>query len=163
MAKNAAGGCRFKYNVLIFQLGSTFNMIIYDGVYRLKSGKHQKHIPRAQWPYAWHIRIVNFNLSRPDIRHLKPRAVVAKQCGSKTCLVSCAESIGKRISRDFNLKVPQVMWIEHFETAPGKWMVASFESKSRFGPDVNYRIDWRPIRINEINAITAFIPEIDDF
>jgi hypothetical protein len=94
---------------------------------------------------------------------MKPLAVVTKQCGQQLCLASCAESIGKRISRDFNLNVHQVLWIEHFTNAPEKWLVASFKLKSSYGTDINYRIHWRPIRLNEISVIKPFIPDFDEF
>ena len=84
-------------------------MIVYDGIYRLPTGMDQDFKPRAQWEYAWQVRIINLGLEPSPVEQLKPMIVVANQTGSKTCLTSCAESIGKKISRDFNLIIPRVL------------------------------------------------------
>ena len=137
-------------------------MIVYDGIYRLPTGMDQGFKPRAQWEYALQVRIVNLGLVPSAVEHLKSMIVVANQSGSKPCLTSCAESIGKKISRDFNLDVSRVLWVEHFPNNLKQWYVAAFKPKSSFGPDINYHIQWRPIRPNEIDIIKPFIPEIDD-
>ena len=138
-------------------------MIVYDGTYRWQPDSHNRLTPRAQWPSAWRIRIINLALSQPDVQHLKPTIIIANQSGSAFSLTSCAESIGKKISRDFDLNVPQVLWIEHFPNKPEQWLAATFKPKSGNGPNQDYSIQWRPIRPNEIDVIKPFIPEIDDF
>ena len=37
-------------------------MIVYDGIYRLPTEMDQGFKPRAQWEYAWQIRIINLDL-----------------------------------------------------------------------------------------------------
>jgi hypothetical protein len=137
-------------------------MIVYDGIYRLPTEANQGFKPRTQWLYAWQVRIINLDLSLPTVKHIKPIIVAVKQTGSKPCLTSCAESIGKKISRDFNLDVSRVLWVEHFPNNLKQWYAAAFKPKSSFGPDINYYIQWRPIRPNEIDIIKPFIPEIDN-
>ena len=138
-------------------------MIVYDGTYRLQPDFRNRLTPKTRWPCAWRIRIINLALAQPDVRHLKPMIVIANQSGSTTSLISCAESVGKKISRDFNLNVPQVLWIEHFPNKPKQWHVATFKPKSGFGPVNNYSIRWRPILPNEMDVIKPFIPYINDF
>ena len=136
-------------------------MIVYDGIYRLPADAVQGIKPRNQWEYAWQVRIINLDLSSSAIKYLKPMIVAVKQTGKKTCLTSCAKSIGKRISRDFNLNIARVLWIEQTHNKLNQWQVASFRPKSSFGPDINYYINWRPIRSGEIELIKPFIFEIN--
>ena len=135
-------------------------MIVYDGIYRLPAGLDQGFQPRSEWEYAWQVRIINFGLSQSNVEHLRSRIVVANQTGSKNCLASCAESIGKKISRDFDLDVSRVLWVEHFPNNPKQWFVAVFKPKSGFGSGITYHIQWRPIRPVEISLINPFISEI---
>jgi hypothetical protein len=79
-----------------------------------------------------------------------------------TCLTSCAEAVGKKISRDFKLDIKKVLWIEHTPSKPGRWCTAVLSPRSAFGPDITYRIQWRPARPNEISLLKPFIPDIDD-
>ena len=135
-------------------------MIVYDGIYRLPTGPDQGFQPRSKWEYAWQVRIINLSLSQSTVEHLKSMIVVVNQTGSKTCLTSCAESIGKKISRDFDLDVLRALWIEDFPNKLNQWFVAAFRPKSSFGPDTNYHIRWRPLRPKEIDIIKPFIPEV---
>ena len=102
---------------------------------------------------------------RPDpspLEYLKPMIVVVNQTGNKPCLTSCAESIGKKISRDFDLVISRVLWVEHFPNNLNQWFAAVFKPTSSFGPDTDYLIQWRPIRPMEIDVIKQFISEIDN-
>ena len=135
-------------------------MIVYDGIYRLPAGKNQGFKPRTQWECGWQVRIINLNLSPSIVEHLKSMIVVVIQTGSKPCLTSCAESIGKKISRDFHLDISRVLWVEHFPNNLNQWHAAAFKPKSSFGPDIDYLIQWRPLRPKEIDIIKPFIPEV---
>ena len=137
-------------------------MIVYDGTYRMQPDANQGLKPRTHWKCAWRIRIINLRMAQPDVQHIRPMILIAKQSGLAISLSSCAESIGKKISRDFNLDVSQVLWVEHFPNKPRRWHVAAFSPKSASGPFKNYNIRWRPIRPNELDLIKAFIPNIDD-
>jgi hypothetical protein len=136
-------------------------MIVYDGIYRMQPDSNQGRKPRTHWACAWRIRIINLTMALPNVKHLKPIILIANQSGPATSLSSCAESIGKKISRDFNLNVSQVLWVEHFPNKPEGWLVATFKPKSSYGPDKNYTIGWRLIRPNEMDVIKSFIRDID--
>ena len=131
-------------------------MIVYDGTYRLQPDAERGTKPRTQWVCAWRIRIIELVAARPAVRHLKPTIVVANQTGLATSLTSCAESIGKNISRDFNLDIRKVLWIEHIPSRPGQWHAAVFNPKAMFDSDVHYHISWRPVRPNEEHLINHF-------
>ena len=137
-------------------------MIVYDGIYRLPAGRDQGFQPRSKWEYAWRVRIINLDLSQTTVEFLRSRIVIVNQTGSRICLTSGADSIGKKISRDFDLDVARVLWIEHFPNKQNQWFVAAFKPKSSFGPDVVYHVQWRPIRPNEIDLIKTYISEIDN-
>ena len=94
---------------------------------------------------------------------MRPMIVVVNQIGRHPCLTSCAESIGKKISRDFSLDISRVIWVENFPDNLKQWYVAALTPKSGFGPDASYHIQWRPIRPEEINVIKPFIPDVDPF
>jgi hypothetical protein len=136
-------------------------MIVYDGIYRLPTGTNQGFKPRSHWEYAWQVRIINLGLSQSTVEHLKSMIVAVNQTGSKPCLTSCAESIGKKISRDFDLVISRVLWVEHFPNNLNQWHAAAFKPRSSFGPDIDYHIQWRPLRPREIDIIKPFISEID--
>jgi hypothetical protein len=138
-------------------------MIVYDGTYRLPYQADQQHEPRSRWTCAWQVRIINLELSQPNVRHMRPMIVVVNQIGRQPCLASCVESIGKKISRDFRLDIARVIWVENFPDNLKQWYVAALTPKSGFGPDANYHIQWRPIRPEEINVIKPFIPDVDPF
>ena len=136
-------------------------MIIFDGTYRLQPDANRGIKPRTKWVCAWRVRIINLTVSQPTLRHLKPTLVIANQTGLATSLISCAEAVGKKISYDFKLDIRKVLWIELIPSKPGRWYIAAFTPKTQFGPDVNFHIQWRPARPNEINLIRPFIPGID--
>jgi len=135
-------------------------MIVYDGIYRLPTGTNQGFKPRPQWKYGWQVRIINLDLSQSTVSHLKSMIVVVNQTGGKSSLTSCAESIGQSISRDFNLAIARVLWVEHFSNKLNPWRAAVFKAKPGFGPDISYSIQWRPLRPNEVEIIKPFIPEL---
>jgi hypothetical protein len=136
-------------------------MIVYDGIYRLPTGTNQGFEPRSHWEYGWQVRIINLDLSHSTVEHLKSTIVVVNQTGRKPCLTSCAESIGKKISRDFDLVISRVLWVEHFPNNLNQWHAAAFKPRSSFGPNIDYQIRWRPLRPKEIDIIKPFISEID--
>ena len=126
----------------------------------MPAGLDQGFQPRSEWAFAWQVRIIDLGLSQTTVEHLRSRIVVVNQTGSQICLTSCAESIGKKISRDFDLDVSRVLWIEHLPNNQRQWFVAAFKPKSSFGPDLVYHIQWRRIRPNEIDLIKPYIPEV---
>ncbi|MBU0987151.1 MAG: hypothetical protein KKH68_07845 [Proteobacteria bacterium] len=134
-------------------------MIFFDGTYRLQRQEDAPSSSIGKWACSWRLRIVDLSMNQPDIKHLRPYIVVATQTGQGLFKTTCAESLGKRICRDFDLDISQILWVEHFPGEPDRMYVASFRPKSFFGPEIFYSIDWRPIRTNEIEAIRPFIPE----
>ena len=136
-------------------------MIFFDGTYRLGRRDAYRRNSKSRKNQAWRIRIIDFTLALPDIKHLKPHAVVATPSEPGIFATHCADSLGRQILTDFNLKAEETLWVEQFQKDPEKMYVAVFTAKSSFGPEVYHRIDWHPIMANELNAIKPFIPEAD--
>lgn len=137
-------------------------MLLFDGTYRLQRQEDAPSKLGRKWACAWRLRIVDFSKQYPDVQHLRPYAVVATQTGEGIFKTTCAESLGKRICRDFNLKIDEVLWIEHYPDEPALY-VAIFTPKSFYGAEIFFTVDWRPIMPNELDAIRPLMPEIENF
>ena len=137
-------------------------MIIFDGTYRLQRQEDISSDADRNWACSWRLRLFDFNLSHPYVKHLKPYAIVATQTGGGIFKTTCAESLSKRICRDFNLEIEEILWVEHYPEEPALY-VAMFKPKSYVGNEIFYAIDWRPIRPNELQVIQPFVPEIENF
>lgn len=132
-------------------------MLVFDGTYQLQRkgdpGPGQKEHPAC----TWRVRIVDFTMSFPDVAHIKPKSVFVNRVGSGLFKASCAESLGKRVCRDFDLDVKDLLWIEEFKDAPGRYYAAVFKPKVYDGPDIMYTITWRSVMKNEMEALMRFI------
>jgi hypothetical protein len=137
-------------------------LILFDGTYRLERREDKSSNGDRKRACSWRLRLFDFSISHPDVKHLRPYAVVATQTGEGIFKTTCAESLGKRICRDFNLEINGILWIEHYPDEPALY-VAMFKPTSYFDNEIFYSIDWRPIRPNELQLIQPFIPEIEDF
>ena len=137
-------------------------MIIFDGTYRLQRQEDKSSNADRNRACSWRLRLFDFTRSHPDVKHLKPYAIVATQTGGGIFKTTCAESLGKRICRDFSLEIENILWIEHYPEEPALY-VAMFKPKSYMGNEIFYAIDWRPIRPNELQVIQLFVPEIEKF
>lgn len=136
-------------------------MIFFDGTYRLSAGTDDSPRSRLKSAYAWRVRIINLSLGRPGVRHLRPFIVFTSPDGNDLFKTTCAESLGKRIFRDFSLKIPETLWLEFLPDAPEKIYTAVFTPRFSYGPENFYTIRWRPPRVNELAVIRPFIVEID--
>ncbi|MEJ2658917.1 MAG: hypothetical protein P8012_17305, partial [Desulfobacterales bacterium] len=137
-------------------------LIIFDGTYRLKRREDISSKDDRNWACSWRLRLFDFSVSHSNVKHLKPYAVVATQTGDGIFKTTCAESLGKRICKDFDLNIDEVLWIEHYPNEQALY-VAMFKPKSYFGNEIFYAIDWRPIRPNELHTIQPFNPEVEQF
>lgn len=135
-------------------------MIYFDGTYRLKP-LGDTNLPIRKWQTAWRVRIIDLAVSRPDVKFLRSKIVIAVCTGGKTLKTTCAESLGKRICRDFQLKAEEILWVEQLPEDPRRFYAAAFTSRPYMGPESYDSVAWRPVLDNEIDAIRNYIPEID--
>ena len=107
------------------------DMIIYDGTYRLGP----QDIPRTGSAIGigieWWVRIIDFSLTHPGLRFLKPYALFATPSSAGDYLMTCAQGLGKTILNDFDIKAEHVLWVEHFKKDPGHLHVAVFKPISQ--------------------------------
>jgi len=132
-------------------------LIFYDGIYRLQRKSGSVSQDTDKYSCAWRIRIIDFALSRPDVRHIRPIAVVITYVDEFLFKTNCAESMGRRICRDFNLDAGKLLWVEQDPDDSTNMYVASFKPKPYFCFEKYYYVDWRPILGNELDAIQPFI------
>lgn len=128
-------------------------MIIFDGIYMLE----RKEDPGANPAYAcaWRVKIVDFSSDDPTHSHIRPFALLAFRKEGGIFKTSCAESMGKRICRDFDLNLDDVLWVEAFPDLPGVLYVAVFTPRYQ-DADIHYTVTWRPILINERAAVSPW-------
>ena len=135
-------------------------MIFFDGIYRLGRQRKGEADLTCAYASAWRVRIIDFSASHQEMKHIRSIAVVASQTGDGIFKTSCVESVGKKICRDFNLCVVDVLWVEIFKNDPENLYVASFKPKGYNLFDVVYDISWRKAAPNEREAVCRFITEI---
>ena len=113
---------------------------------------------RKKWEMSCDLKVIDLSLSRPEVIHLKRYVVVASETTPGPMKTSVADTMGRRIFRDFNLTRHNVLWIE------GRWNHLESLEVANFSPDLEsetetrYRITWRPILSNELGLIRAFLP-----
>lgn len=128
-------------------------MIVFDGTYMLE----RKGDPGVNPAHAcaWRVKIIDFSSSDPLHSHIRPYAVLAFRKEGGIFKTSCAESLGKRICKDFHLKVDDVLWVEAFPDPPDARYVAVFTPRYH-DADLNYTVTWRPILKNEQAAVASW-------
>lgn len=138
-------------------------MIFFDGNYRLKSSEDAESKPIKEWEYSWRVRIINFELGQSEhsVQFLRPIVIFAVQNRGNPLKTNCAESLGRRICRDFELNVEEILWMEFFPSNSEPLRVASFQPRPFMG-DTLYTVSWRAAQLNERMAIEAFIPDIQE-
>ena len=133
-------------------------MLMFDGTYTL-ARKGDPGTPPAH-ACAWRVRVVDLSAADRARRHIRPYAVLARRRIGGIFKASCAESLGRRICRDFDLAVPSLLWVETFPDLPQDPYVAVFTP--RHGASVvDYIVAWRPILENEARAIAPWWPPAD--
>ena len=118
-----------------------YKMIIYDGTYRWHERGKARSKSFKHCTLSCRLRIIDLSMSQPEVKHLKPFIVVAAETSESPFKTSCAESLGKRICKDFNLDINHTIWIEYSTEAPRKMHTAIFIPKYYSGFDTFYSIN----------------------
>ncbi len=128
-------------------------MIVFDGDYMLE----RKEDPGARPAHActWRVKIIDFSSGGSLHSHIRPFAVLAFRKEGGIFKTSCAESMGQRICRDFDLKVDDLLWVEAFPDLPGALYAAVFLPRYH-EVDIHYTVTWRPILKNERDAVAPW-------
>lgn len=128
-------------------------MLLFDGTYRLE----RKGDPGANPAHAcsWRVKIIDFSSGDPRHAHIRPYAVLAHRKEGGIFKISCAESLGKRICKDFDLHVDDILWVEVFPDMVDALYVAVFTPRYQEA-NINYTVTWRPILENEHAAVAPW-------
>ncbi len=131
-------------------------MILFEGTYMLE----RKGDPGSGPVHAcaWQVTIVDLSYTDSASPHIRPYAVLAFRREGGLFKTSCAESLGKRICSDFDLKVGDLLWVEAFPDLPGELYVAVFRPRY-YDTDIHYSVTWRPILENERTAVAPWCAE----
>lgn len=128
-------------------------MLVFDGTYKLERKEDPGKSPAHAC--AWGVKIIDFSSGDPGHSHIRPSAVLAFRKEGGIFKSSCAESLGKRICRDFDLHVDDLLWVESFPDLPDALFVAVFTPRYD-DANIHYTVTWRPILENEKVAIAPW-------
>lgn len=132
-------------------------MIVFDGTYRWGSAGSRPQ-KRRNSQFSCDLRIIDLSLAMPDVLHMKRFLVVANLLMPSPMKTSVAETVGKRIFRDFGLNSKNVLWVETAWDREDDLVVAAFKpSDSRFD-ETNYEVHWRNALPNEKALVDMFLP-----
>uniref|UniRef100_A0A7C4RUC6 Uncharacterized protein n=1 Tax=Desulfatirhabdium butyrativorans TaxID=340467 RepID=A0A7C4RUC6_9BACT len=133
-------------------------MIVFDGTYRWNpSGKRSGR--RRNWDLCCDLRVIDLTTAIPEVVHLRRFLVVANWIRPALTTSSIAETLGKRIFRDFHLNSRNVLWIETDWDHPEKLLAASFHPVAGPYEETDYEIRWREAMPNEKELVDAFLPK----
>ena len=132
-------------------------MIVFDGTYRWKAplGTPSRSF-RKTWEMSCNLKIIDLTLSQPDVTHLKRYVVLASETTPCPMKTSVAETMGRRIFRDFSLNSYNVLWMETRAYGADPIEIAMFSPEDR-GHETCYRITWRPILPNEKQLLRGYL------
>lgn len=128
-------------------------MIVFDGTYMLERKEDPGMSPAHAC--AWRVKIIDWSSGDPQHSHIRPYAVLAFRQEGGIFKTSCAESLGKRVCRDFDLNVEDLLWVEAFPDLPGVLYVAVLKPRYH-DTDIHYSVNWRPILENERAAVAPW-------
>jgi hypothetical protein len=131
-------------------------MIVFDGTYRLPLPRGRgRRLPRKAWELSCDLKVIDMEMAQPGIRHLKRYVVIATETTETPMKTSAAETLGKRIFRDFQLTRENVLWLE--SRVPGRLEAAIFTPIPSLDEETHYQISWRPALENELKLIESFL------
>lgn len=115
----------------------------------------------ALWLLSCRLWIIDLRVSSPDLTYFKPVIVVAMDISDGPKRKICAESLARRIYKDFNLDIRRTLWVEYDPGIPEKLFVATMEPRYHDGIEMVYSIHWRKLFDSELKIIRDYIPDIE--
>ncbi len=135
---------------------------IYDGIYQWDGKSIDGKKPFCWWPGKYRIRIVNLvsGNKNPDIIYLKSVAVICKNAGTGTSIKNCVQNFAKTISKEFNLEIEKVLWVEIDKNDISDIQVANLSPlKHALGGNALFAAKWRPAMPSEIKMLQPFLKD----
>ncbi len=137
-------------------------MILHDTVYEWEGKTCDGKRPVAWWPGSYRIRIVDLTADRPDLLHLKSRAVICCNRGKGTSIRNCVQHFAKKVSKRFGLDVTRVLWVEIDKNDPREIQVANLTRVAVISGNDLFSATWRPARPNELAFLSPFLIDFFD-
>lgn len=140
---------------------SLMDMIVFDGTYRWKTplGPSSRSF-RKSWEMSCNLKVIDMTLAQPEVTHLKRYVVLASETTPCPVKTSVAETMGRRIFRDFGLNSYNVLWMETRTYSADTIEIAIFTPVDG-GLETYYRISWRPILPNEQRLLRGYLTTED--
>jgi hypothetical protein len=130
-------------------------MLVFSGTYMLEREGDPGVSPA--FACSWQVKIIDFSMAGKSVQaHIRPFALFASRKEGGIFKASCAESLGKRICKDFDLNVDDILWVEAFPDHPDELFAAVFTPRYK-ADAVSYTISWRPLLENEYKAIASWV------
>lgn len=137
-------------------------MILHDTIYEWDGKNRDGERPVAWSPGAYRIRIVDLTGDRPDLLHLKSRAVICCNQGKGTSIRNCIQNFAKNVSKRFDLDVSRVLWVEIDKNNPQAIQVANLTRVALIGGNDLFSATWRSARPNELAFLSPFLIDFID-
>ncbi|MCG8471387.1 MAG: hypothetical protein MI742_05965 [Desulfobacterales bacterium] len=137
-------------------------MLIYDGIFKWEgpdagcSGCEACHNTDALWLISCKLKIVDLASALEGTIPFKRHLVLAEDISEGPLRRICAESLGRRIFKAFNLDIRRTLWIEFDPKLPKRYHVAHFTPAYHDGQEIIYTIEWRPLMPGEKKLLHAF-------
>ncbi|MCP4118332.1 MAG: hypothetical protein GY737_23615 [Desulfobacteraceae bacterium] len=132
-------------------------MILHDTIYEWDGKCRNGEKPVAWWPGAYRIRIVDLTAGKPDLLHLKSRAVICRNQDKGTSIRNCIQNFALKVAKRFGLDVARVLWVEIENDDPQTMQVANLTRVTVIAGKELLSASWRPVRPNEIAFLKPFL------
>jgi hypothetical protein len=137
-------------------------VILHDTIYEWDGKSCGGEKPVAWWPGSYRIRIVDLTADKPDLLHLKSRAVICRNRGKGTSIRYCIQNFAPKVAKRFGLDVARVLWAEIENDAPLAIQVAHLTRVTVIAGRDLLSATWRPARPNEIAFLKPFLIDFTD-
>lgn len=136
-------------------------MIEHDGIFEWDGKNRPGEKPMCWWPGSYRLRIVDLASDDPHMFYIKSKAVLLRNRGTGTSIRNCIQAFVKKISTDFKLDIPKVLWAEVEADGTDEIMVANIAKVRALGGDELFSVTWRKARPNEAELLEPFIDGLE--
>jgi len=131
-------------------------MIIFDGQYEWDGSKNDDFRPVSWWPGACRLTIIDISKTTENVHILRPIIVLASEVQEGFSVKNRYQDLTRRVCIDFELDMKKLLWIEYDPDSPDDMEAAVFDHVSTIGMEKLYSVKWRPVRLNEYEAVKPY-------
>ena len=128
-------------------------MIVFDDIFKWEGpdegcpgceGCHNSDSD-AVWLISCKLKIVDLQKAIPQATPMKTHLVLAEDISDGPTRRICAESLGRKIFKEFDLDIRRTLWVEYDPMLKEGHHVADFRPGYHDGQEMIYTINWRPL------------------